>query len=273
MADEVDQWLDELAGRQTGDELTESLRRAVRKREHLHSTQRSDPQGALGDLALKRLQRRLADEGLLAPNPIHRLFRPASPAWLPGVGAAAAVVLAFAVSVQSPHVAQPAPATLSAEAKREPAYAADLSAPASARSASPQSMALSPITKSEGAAEASRAWAPSLSKPASADAAANVEAHCQRNPQGLLQVDIPVRSVAALRHHYARFAGIAGTGLRYDPSQTQSFLLWSDESVGARVSELLRANYGIQCDLQQERTLTLHFPPIISADAQEVKGD
>lgn len=260
MADDIDQWLDELAGRESGDELTEALRRAVAKREGPATARGRGPTPALGDLGLKRLHRRLADEGLLEPNPIHRLFRPTTPAWLPAAGLTATILLAFSLSLLKPGIEQRRPLTDSPELAQQSGFAADMSAPASARLMSPQA---------ESDSRAASFAAPSA---ASQKRVSQAFTACSRNAEGLLQVDIAVDNIAELRAHYARLNAIDGVGLRFDARRKHSRLLWSSDEAGARLASVLESAYAIRCELDGERALALHFSPT-PVDAQGENGD
>ena len=258
MADDIDQWLEELSGRARGDELTESLRRAVAKREGPQMIRDRGAKASVGDLALKRLHRRLADEGLLEPNPIHRLFRPSTPAWLPAMGLTASILLAFTLSVFQPGAFKPSegqdrPMLSSAELAGESGFAAAASEPT--RLLSPKSEARdysAPLAEADASSGRSQ------------KRASRVFTVCSRNPEGLLQVDIAVKNIVELRRHYARFAAIEAIGLRFDTRHNNARLLWSNNEAGERLAKVLKSKYGIRCTLNGERALALNFSPVSS---------
>lgn len=289
MADAIDQWLDELAGRRQDDPMIAALRQTL-----LASQQ--DLEGQFNDLAFQRLLRRLGDEDLLDASPVtqpksanrlNRAKRPeTSSRWPRWLGIAAGLLLAIML-VRPPlpgdgslqFAGAPAESggdgMMADEADRElapaqskvapPKAAMSISSPDSALTLGRQALnAFSASRESASGAGADDAEALAQAPPAAAlqrrERLAGPPA-CQRGSGERLHIQLANLDLAQTRRFYAALAQIDALEFTYSRPAGPSDIMPRSPAARTALTALL-AEFGWRaCDLRGVTQLSLTVLP------------
>ncbi|GAB3375960.1 hypothetical protein NCG89_03980 [Spongiibacter taiwanensis] len=301
MADAIDQWLDELAGRRQDDPMIAALRQALLAGQH-------DAAGQLNDLAFQRLLRRLEGEGLLNTSPQvrrqsqnepsgdsadsvtarsvaeqQRVTRPPIPSRWPRLVGIAATVVAAILLVRPQWPVERSLQFASAPAERasellvsEEADGELVVAPAAPSAAMSKSSPDRGLTMDRQERRAfSSAGAASDSAAERADAVASVPPMsalqqgkgpaappaCQRKRGERLQVELANLNLAQTRRFYAALAQIEALEFTYSRPAGPSDIMLHSAAARAALASLL-AEFGWQgCDLRGVTRLSVAVLP------------
>lgn len=240
MADAIDGWLDELAGRQPGDAMTAALR------QHL-----LDQQPQNNDIAFQKLLTRLDAEGLLKDDTPKASGLSERKKWSAPLAAAASVLLLVSVLL---------PLVLKENAPLSSASYRELPATVMQKSAAPDALLRDSIPESAKPVMSAPAFQAQrqIMAETKSEAASSI---CRRQgTSAQAELQIVALNLDEVRQLYAELAGINGLMFHYESAHRTTRIEFTSVTQRQRFKLMLMSFADGDCDLSGIKVLHLSLP-------------